>query len=223
MPMLVADLPDAAVDALAAALDAYAPGTTAFNGARQVVEPLAAAVADRTGGSLRVHRSTGRFRLDEVVPPAPAVGAPGPADEPDGPLVVDWTRRFHADVDDPGQPPPDGVVLRRVAAGQFWLWRVDGEPVAMAALTPPAYGFVRVNLVYTPPRQRRRGYASALVAHLAQRVLDAGDTPTLFTDLANPTSNKIYRAIGFRLVDETATVEVVLAPTPGRGARGYPR
>ena len=60
--------------------------------------------------------------------------------------------------------------------------------------------------MYTPPPARGRGYASALVAEASQLQLDAGRRFCfLFTDLANPTSNHIYQAIGYepvRDVDE---------------------
>jgi predicted GNAT family acetyltransferase len=40
-----------------------------------------------------------------------------------------------------------------------------------------------------------------LVAKLSQHLLDQGRTfCTLFTDLANPTSNRIYQNIGYRPV-----------------------
>jgi predicted GNAT family acetyltransferase len=55
--------------------------------------------------------------------------------------------------------------------------------------------------VYTPPERRGRGYATALVAVVSQRALDAGAAAcSLYTDLANPTSNKIYDAVGYRPV-----------------------
>ena len=55
--------------------------------------------------------------------------------------------------------------------------------------------------MYTPPERRRRGYASALVAALSQEQLDAGkEFCFLYTDLANPTSNKIYQDIGYEPV-----------------------
>jgi predicted GNAT family acetyltransferase len=55
--------------------------------------------------------------------------------------------------------------------------------------------------VYTPPGLRGRGYASALVAAVSQAQLDAGRTFVfLFTDLANPTANHIYQAIGYERV-----------------------
>ena len=56
-----------------------------------------------------------------------------------------------------------------------------------------------VSLVYTPPALRGNGFASATVAALSQRELDAGMRwCSLFTDLANPTSNHIYAEVGYR-------------------------
>jgi predicted GNAT family acetyltransferase len=57
--------------------------------------------------------------------------------------------------------------------------------------------------VYTPPACRGRGYASALVAELSQRVLGRGERVILYTDLDNPTSNAIYQRIGYVAVDES--------------------
>ena len=58
---------------------------------------------------------------------------------------------------------------------------------------------VRIRQVYTPLEERGRGYASAAVARGYHRVLAAGASRCmLFTDVTNPTSNKIYAALGFR-------------------------
>ena len=55
-----------------------------------------------------------------------------------------------------------------------------------------------VNYVYTPPELRRNGYATECVAKLSQLCLDEGKQRCLlFTDLNNPTSNKIYQKIGY--------------------------
>ena len=60
---------------------------------------------------------------------------------------------------------------------------------------------MRIGPVYTPPEARNRGYASALVATISQAELDAGRRFCfLFTDLANPTANHIYQAIGYEPV-----------------------
>ena len=71
----------------------------------------------------------------------------------------------------------------------------------MAGQGPHSSHGITVNLVYTPPELRGRGYASACVAALSQQLLDAGwEFCTLYTDLANPTSNSIYQRIGYRPV-----------------------
>jgi len=68
----------------------------------------------------------------------------------------------------------------------------------VAAVTPEGS---RVGPVYTPSPLRGRGYASALVAAASQAQLGAGRRFCfLFTDLANPTSNEIYQAIGYEPV-----------------------
>jgi hypothetical protein len=60
---------------------------------------------------------------------------------------------------------------------------------------------IRIGPVYTPPEVRNRGYASALTAAASADQLARGRRFCfLFTDLANPTSNKIYQAIGYEPV-----------------------
>lgn len=99
--------------------------------------------------------------------------------------------------DDAGSPPPRFAVA--VDEHDIVLWCAAGHPVSMVAANPPVAGVVRVGPVYTPPEHRRRGHASSAVAAVSRAVLAAGaHTCTLFTDLANPTSNRIYAAIGYR-------------------------
>ncbi len=67
---------------------------------------------------------------------------------------------------------------------------------------------IRIGPVYTPPADRGQGYASALVAAVSQAQLDAGRRFCfLYADLANPTSNKIYQAIGYRPVTDALRID----------------
>jgi predicted GNAT family acetyltransferase len=93
------------------------------------------------------------------------------------------------------------------------LWE-DGEVVAVAAIGMPAEGGERVASVYTPPRLRGRGYASALVAAVTQDAFARGCSfVQLNTDVDNPTSNAIYERLGYERVGEQATWRV--APAGG--------
>jgi predicted GNAT family acetyltransferase len=68
-------------------------------------------------------------------------------------------------------------------------------------------GVTRISGVWTPVELRGRGYASAVVAALSSERMDAGESCMLFTDLANPTSNKIYQAMGYRRIGDNITIE----------------
>ena len=85
----------------------------------------------------------------------------------------------------------------------FWE---DGPMVSLAAFGNPTPNGIRIGPVYTPPEYRRRGYASALVAELSERLLEKRRFCFLFTDLVNPTANRIYEQIGYRRVCEAAEI-----------------
>ena len=79
------------------------------------------------------------------------------------------------------------------------------RPAGVARRAPQA-GSARIGPVYTPPGQRRHGYGSAVTARATRDVLDLGAVPLLFTDLDNPTSNKIYQQLGYHAVEDRAQV-----------------
>ena len=81
------------------------------------------------------------------------------------------------------------------------IWLVDDQPVSMAMSNRPQLTSIGISAVYTPNEYRGKGYASAVVATLSQELLNQGyQRINLFTDLSNPTSNKIYKAIGYHEV-----------------------
>ncbi len=87
------------------------------------------------------------------------------------------------------------------------LWE-DRTPVSMAGFPARTRHGVRIGYVYTPERHRRRGYATALVTQVSRHVLELGFSHcVLYTDLANPTANRIYRRIGYRPVQDVMDIE----------------
>ncbi len=80
-----------------------------------------------------------------------------------------------------------------------YVLKENNEVVSMAKKAQATPNGQIINAVYTYPDKRRRGYATEVVARVSQSILDSGKKYCfLFTDLANPTSNKIYQTIGYR-------------------------
>lgn len=114
---------------------------------------------------------------------------------------------WHGLAADTGLPAPGeggaGLISRRIAQGEIWIWDVDGLVASMARLSAPAAGTVRVGFVYTPAEHRRNGYAAASVAALSAHARSQGAAEcVLYTQLSNRTSNGIYRTIGYEAVAE---------------------
>ena len=90
---------------------------------------------------------------------------------------------------------------------RLWLWD-DNGPRSLTGVGGETPNGIRIGPVYTPPSDRGQGYASALVAAVSQAQLDAGRRFCfLYADLANPTSNKIYQAIGYRPITDALRID----------------
>jgi len=116
-------------------------------------------------------------------------------------LMILWTRAFQDEI---GESADDTEtrVDRGLAAGQFWVWDQKRETMSMAVGREPIQGVVRIAGVYTPPEKRNHGYAAACVHALSEHLRRSGYRCILYTDLGNPTSNSIYRRIGYRAITE---------------------
>jgi predicted GNAT family acetyltransferase len=145
---------------------------------------------------------------DVLIEPPPVDGVHRLATLADVPVLRPWGEAF-TDEATPGAVRVDHVTAR-VAAGLLHVWEVAGRPVSMAAVTEPQAGVSRVQLVYTPPASRGRGYAAACVAAVTRAELaHPGRRCMLYTDAANPTSNALYERLGYRHVADA--VDLVLA------------
>jgi len=144
------------------------------------------------------------YRLERVIPVHGVPGTLRIADAADRDLLIAWMHAFLTDAHgDPKDMEAETLVEGSLRTGSrtFALWEVDGRPVSMAGVTGPTPHGIRVGPVYTPPADRGHGFASAVTAAASQAQLDQGRRFVfLFTDLANPTSNKIYQAIGYEPV-----------------------
>ena len=139
------------------------------------------------------------YRLTEVNQPQLPSGSFRAATKDDLTLLAQWTLAFHHEAV-PNNPLSDvqEATRRRIAHKEIFVWENAGL-VSVAAKSRPTTNGVSVNLVYTSPEYRGRGYATACVASLSRYLLDSGFSfCTLFADLANPISNHVYKKIGYR-------------------------
>ncbi|MBU1802227.1 MAG: GNAT family N-acetyltransferase, partial [Actinobacteria bacterium] len=156
--------------------------------------------------------------LEELREPPRPAGRPRLAQPADLETCLAWWAAFEVDAaEQAGRPavaplePQDADLMQtRFDRGGVLLWEDDeGRVVHLTAANRPAYGVVRVGPVYTPADQRGRGYGSAGVAAVAAAAQRDGHEVCLFTDQANPVSNKIYAALGFVPVVDMAHMEIV--------------
>lgn len=217
-PAFLLPMPDDGARLLARTLAERDEPMTAANGALPAVQVFCAELAALVGGEARIAQHTRLFELGDLVAPAPVEGRLRPATVEEQPLVSSWYDAFMVDADEqagraPGATPheaPGPEDLRhRIEGGRVFVWEdASGRPLHLTVASHPSYGVSRIGPVYTPREHRGRGIASAAVAEVSRLVRDSGERACLFTDQANPTSNKIYEAIGYRPVVDMANLRV---------------
>jgi hypothetical protein len=200
---------DAALDRLLEAVLADDPEIPGIVGNVPFAEPAAERLAGGSGRTAERILSQGVYGLTAVRDVARAPGSPRTADTADTgdrARLLGWLRGFAADA----LPDPEEVFERMernldsrfgTEGAGFWFWDHDGQPVSLAGFSGLTPSGIRIGPVYTPPEHRKRGYATTLVADLSAWLLEQGHRACfLYTDLGNPTSNRIYVQIGYERV-----------------------
>lgn len=205
-PVMLGETTDAAAAALARhvfaiwAPQAHVPGVV---GPDASVRAFGVAWEALSGASAPVDQRMGVFELTAVLPVPRAPGTLAVADASAGHAAIlqGWLEAFYAEAEPTAPPPSVGAGERAVTAGRVYLWCTpEGQPVSFAMNSRFEGGYASIGPVYTPPELRGHGYATSLVADLSALLLPRGRGCTLFTNLANPTSNAIYERIGYARV-----------------------
>lgn len=176
------------------------------NGPEPVCTYFASIWAEIAGVNAEVGIRERVFELREVIPPIYSLGQLRQATFADVDLLSQWYMEFKAEAfpvgDNSDTTEARGRIEDKVEQGALYIWQdQDGEAVSFSGTSRPTPTGIAIGPVYTPPQFRGKGYASSCVAQLSQLLLDQGrQFCTLFTDLANPTSNHIYQSIGYRAV-----------------------
>jgi predicted GNAT family acetyltransferase len=201
--LVLSRLPAAAIDALAADVAAMYGTLNGVHGPTSEAEAFAGAWTARRGCGSSVRFRMRAHALTRVLVTDIAPGELRKAGGGDTALVRRWIGEYVRDtgVDDSA----DNVAERTIGRGSVYLWVDADTPRAMVSYGRLTATGCALYGVYTPPHWRRRGYATAAVAALSNLLLEGGRRfCSLYTDLANPTSNSIYAKIGYEPVrDDT--------------------
>ncbi|WP_217167795.1 GNAT family N-acetyltransferase [Streptomyces sp. AC512_CC834] len=209
-------------DSLAAHLAGLGHPPTGVIADRATAGAFAESWRQHTGAASLPFWRTHLYRLGTLTPPQPSPEGQGRVtDGKDRGQVVRWCREFCVEVGEQhsiDMIDAGGWEDSRFGDRHFTFWETpQGTPVSMAASTSVVGGMVRVDPVYTPARLRGRGYAGAVTVEASRAALDAGATDVvLYTDPDNPTSNALYRRIGYVHVADFAGHKFSYdAPEPG--------
>ena len=217
-PAYLLPMPDEAVAALVDTLVERGEIVLGANGALPAVQVFCELMAKAVGKEARVGQHTRLFELGELSEPPTVAGRLRPAVVDEQDVVASWYDAFMLDADEqagrpPGASPHESVapeeLRRRIEGGRIFVWADEDDlPIHVTAATMPAYGVSRIGPVFTPKEHRGKGIASRAVYEVSRLLRESGEHPCLFTDQANPTSNKIYEAIGYRRVVDMANLRV---------------
>jgi predicted GNAT family acetyltransferase len=204
----VTELSDAAIEPLVSSLRETYLSVSGVGGPERTASGLARAWIARFGGKWSLEHRQRLHSLAKVRKPStPAPGHLRLALPADVPVARAWmagfireTRSRHVGAD---------TAARLIEQRRLHLW-VNGEPRCMVGAVRETPNTAGVAAVYTPPPFRNHGYASVAVATLSQQLLNMGKRSCfLYTDLANPVSNSIYRRVGYEPVDDVVEIMIL--------------
>ncbi|PQZ57106.1 GNAT family N-acetyltransferase [Bacillus sp. MYb209] len=202
------EISEDAIVELAKQLTRIYPDIPGLIGNKKIVQKLAEEIAILEHKKTTVVMEQGIYALKQVKKKWDREGILREINRDELPLIEKWVYQFCEDVKLPTtKEKAKQTAHTLITTNRLFGLEVDGKLVSVAAKTRPTTNNITVNFVYTPKEERKKGYASNCVAALSQRMLNEGyKTTTLYTDLANPTSNKIYQKIGYEQIMESVLI-----------------
>lgn len=181
-------------------------------GNRKTAEAFAEAWSEKKGTMVEEVMNQGLYRIDSVNRKlAKSPGAWRVASNKDAQVLEQWMLQFEQETGIDASTPAE--VARKIdeflVRKEVFVWEDRGEVVSCLKKSRPSKHGITVSFVFTPRRYRRRGYARSLVAEVTEELLQEYDFAMLYTDLANPTSNKIYKEIGYEQIANPVHLKLV--------------
>ncbi|MBN8194389.1 GNAT family N-acetyltransferase [Bacillus sp. NTK074B] len=165
-----------------------------------------------TGAGSRIRMNQRVYQLNKVNDVPVSEGKMVPVYSGQESLLANWISEFVADTEVVSMSGDEALNRAKDMIDNeayVFFWEVDGQPVSMARGARRTDNGITVNFVYTPKEYRKKGYATSVVAELSRFLLKDHAFCSLYTDLDNPTSNKIYMEIGYRPVCDSMMISIV--------------
>ena len=207
---LIMEAPDHLAAVLSAAVGASGRAVLGLLGRCDQVR-AARALLDLSAVTPTLESEEALFALDLAQLRVPAPLAEGRVTcrlprEDELPLLVDWRCDYR--IETLGASPGEDLrqhcqaeIHALQAEEQHWVLTLEDRPVAYSAFNSTVDDCVQVGGVWTPPEQRGRGHARAVVAGSLLVAREGGATRSvLFTE--NPAAERAYRSIGFEEVGD---------------------
>ena len=188
-------------DAIAAAISGEGHRLSGVVGEASATSAFAGCWAERVRTAAVVEDAQRLYALGRLVQPEAVPGRLRRADLSEREMMIKWWSAFQVETGSPVSDVSPAVDLA-LSIGRLFVWD-DAGARCMARATGQLGGISRIGAVFTPPQWRRRGYAAACVGALCEWLRgEEGANSVLYAQLRNPSSNAIYRRLGFEAVSE---------------------
>lgn len=172
-------------------------------GDKGFAQKFAEAWAAETGAAIELLMDEGLYWIDAVTKGLEK--SPGTwrvANKRDAELLEEWYLLFEKDTGIGASSHKEAAakIEQFLDDKEIYVWEVQGEVFSCMKKSRPSKHGISVGFVFTPEKYRKKGYARSLVAEVTEELLLEFDFVMLYTDLKNPTSNKIYREIGYEQI-----------------------
>lgn len=120
--------------------------------------------------------------------------------------LIDWIYLFWQQVHIFPKPDRQFAVNQareKIAQHCLFIWEEQGEPCAIGAVMRQINQTAYIGIIYTPEEKRGHGHGLQLSHALTALLLRRNFSEiALFSEKDNVVSNKIYRKVGFHVVDQ---------------------
>ena len=204
-PLVIAGRAPEPAAALATPLARAGRAVSGVDAPTAAADAFAAAWSQRSGTAVKLHHSTQVYRLaSPVMDYEGPSGRARPATWADRELLVAWMRALGNEIGNFAQVP-EASTDALLGYGGAAFWEAGDGPVAMALVTRPVAGVLRITTVYTPPEYRGHGYAVAIMVAVCRAALiGRAREVAVITDRARPLRQAIR--LGFELAGERAVL-----------------